>query len=192
MRLSTINLVNSLKNKLLEFPQIVNCLEKKDISFIEKVFFWIKQTEEIFSTYNISEVSELAGVRSKILTPKYSDMRSISVKKSQLSIASQSLYELQHTVLNVLHRYDGKLEECRELVRQLLLIVSQTHTIQYNSDLPFDQFINELWQFINTNEQLKAGAVRLRTVLIMDDIRILIAEEVNVEDFVNNEVHGVR
>jgi len=43
--------------------------------------------------------------------------------------------------------------------------------------------LNEIWQFIISNDQLKAGAIKLKTSLTMEDINILIAEEIDLEDF---------
>jgi hypothetical protein len=183
MKKSTVNLVTALKAKLLEFPTIVNSLERKEPNFMNQLFLWINQSEEILSTYNISEVSELAGLRSKIIAPKYADTKSISIKKLQLKIAAESLFDIQHIVLNVLNPKELKIEECRELIIQLLNIVSQTQAIKYNSSLPFDHLINDIWQFIVSNDQLKAGAIKLKTSLIMTDIHLLIAEELNLNDF---------
>lgn len=183
MKKSTVNLVTALKGKLVEFPGIVSSLDKKEISFINQLFLWIGQSEAILTTYNVSEVSELAGLKSKIIAPKYSDNKGISIKKLQLKIAAESLFDIQHIVLKVLTPLESKVEECRELIRQLLLIVSQTQLIKYNQDLPFDNLINDVWQFIVSNEQLKAGAIKLKTSLTMTDIQLLIAEELNLEDF---------
>jgi len=183
MKKSKVNLVTALKGKLIEFPYIVNSLEKKEINFVNKLLLWINQSEAIFINNNVSEVSELAGLRSKIIAPKSSDNKSMSIKKIQLKIAAESLFELQHIVLNVLTPLELKIEECRELIRQLLQIVSQTKIIKYNQDLPFDSLINEVWQFIVSNDQLKAGAIKLKTSLSITDIQLLIADEVNLEDF---------
>lgn len=183
MKKSTVNLVKALKAKLSEFPKLVTSLEKKEIDFMHQLFSWMGQTEEIFATYQISEVSELAGIRSKILAPKFTDERSMSIKKLQLKVAAESLFDIQHVVLKVLSPHETKVEECRELIRQLLLIVSQTKAIQYNIEAPFEDLIQAIWQFINANEQLKPGALKLKTSLIMTDIQLLIAEEINLEDF---------
>ncbi len=183
MKKSTVNLVTALKAKLLEFPTLVNSLEKKELNFMSQLFLWINQSEEILSTYNISEVSALAGLRSKIIATKFADTKSTSIKKQQLKIAAESLFEIQNIVLNVLTPKELKVEECRELIIQLLNIVSQTKAIKYDSNLPFDHLIDDIWQFIVTNDQLKAGAIKLKTSLTMTDIHLLIAEELNLNDF---------
>jgi hypothetical protein len=183
MRKSAINFVNRLKDQLLQFPAIVNSLEKREPSFVEKVLQWIEACEQVFTTYNISEVAELAGLRSKIIATRFAEDKHISIRKTQLKAASEVLYSLQVTVLNAVRPVELKIEECRELVKQLLLIVSQAKALQYDCDRPFDDLINNVWDFIITNDQLKAGAIKLRTNLQVDDIRLLLAEEIELEDF---------
>ena len=183
MKKSTLHLVTVLKEYLMEFPKIVKSLENKEPLFIEKLFSWILKNEELFSTYNISEVSELAGLYSKVLIPKFAENKNISLKKAQLKVASEILYELQSLVLNVLKPFELKMDESRELVQQILQIISQSQQIKYDSDLPFEDLVETIWQFTNTNEQLRAGAIKLKSVLIIPDIHRLIAEEINLEDF---------
>jgi hypothetical protein len=183
MRKSDINLVTQLKGNLLEFPGIVNSLEQKDGGFVSTLLAWIKKNEDILASYNISEVSELAGLRSKVLAAKLTDDKKILPRKAQFKMAAAVLYELQNSILHILKPVELKVEECRELVRQLLLIVSQAGLFSYQPGQPFETLINEIWQFISTNEQLKAGAVKLKTVLIQTDIQLMLAEEINLEDF---------
>ncbi len=188
MKKSIINLVKVLKNKLVEFPVMVNRLERKDPHFTNKLMEWIKSTEELLATYNISETSELAGIRSKIIAPAFdTTTRRASMKKEQLRVAAAVLYELQHLLLEVLQPYEMKVEESRELVRQLLLIVGQSGAISYDTSIPFDVFFNQVWSFINANDQLKAGAVKLKTSLPFNDIQLLIAEEIDLTAFQNHE-----
>ncbi len=183
MRKSTVYLVNSLKEKLLEFPKIVNKLERKELDFIQKLLLWINSIEEILTSNNISSVSELSGIKSKIIATKFNDDRKNNLKKLQLRAAADSLFDIQEVVLKVLTPKEIKVEESRELIRQLLLIVSQIGAIKYNKNHPFEDLINEIWQFISSNDQLKPGAVKLKTSFTITDIQMLIAEEINLEDF---------
>lgn len=183
MKKSILHLVTLLKTRLLEFPALVTALGSKDLAFMDKLFAWIRSVEEILTTYNISEAAAIAGLRSKIISPRFSDNHSNSLKKIQLKIAAEVMYDLQHTVLSVSIPYEQKIAECRELIRQLLLIVGETKAIQYDPGQPFEKLIADIWQLIISNEQLKAGAIKLKTLLSQQDIQQLIAEEINLEDF---------
>ena len=183
MRKSKLKLLNELKMRLLEFPSIVDSLDKKDPAFIEKLLLWFKQCEASFTTHNISEVSELSGLRSKIIGCKFAAEKGLSVRKLQQRAASEVLYEVQQTVLNVVKPLELKVQESRGLIAQLLLIVADTGAVQYNEADPFEMFINGLWQFMSANEQLKPGVIQLKTNLPPGDIQQLLAEELNLTDF---------
>ncbi len=183
MKKSILNLIEVLKQKLIEFPTLVDSLEKKDVLFLDKLFFWMKAIEAILATYNISEVSEIAGLRSKISAERFTDTNGASKKKIILKIATSVLYDLQKTTLDVLKPYELKADECRALIRQLLLIISEMKVIHYNDEAPFENLIDTILQFIFSNDQLKAGGIKLKTSLPLNDIRVLIAEEISLEDF---------
>lgn len=183
MKKSQFILVNRLKEKLKEFPYIVSSLEAKDPHFIEKLLLWLKAAEDIFSTNNISEVSEISGFRSKILAARFSDERGSNVKKNQIKIAAGILYNIQNTVLNVLMPYEQKMNECREITKQLLMIAAQTKALEYDKETAFEDFVKKIWQYILYEENLRAGAVRLKSVLSEIDITMLIADEIDLEEF---------
>jgi hypothetical protein len=183
MKTSILNLVLELNKKLLEFPLIVRSLENKDPSFLNRLFQWISDIETVMTTYSISEVSEISGIKSQIIAPKFSGDKQTSIKKLQLKTAAEALYDLQSVVLKVTSPYESKLEECRDLIRQLLIFTSQIGSVKYTEDKTFSGFLDEIWSFISTIDQLKAGVIKLKASLPMIDISRLLAEEINLEDF---------
>ncbi|WP_027387689.1 hypothetical protein [Chryseobacterium gregarium] len=183
MRKSQFILVSQLKEKLQEFPGIVSSLEKKDPYFIDKIMLWLKASEDIFSTYNISEVSEIAGFRSKIIAARITEGRGVNVKKNQIKAASGILYDIQNSVLTVLTPYERKISECREIVKQLLVLTAQTRTQLYDENLPFEDFIKKIWLYILSENDLKMGAIKLKSLLSEMDIIMLMGDEIELSDF---------
>ena len=183
MKNSSVHLVQLLRAKLIEFPVLVDGLEKKEFSFLENLLSWIKQTEQILTDNRLSGAAELSGLRSRILAPGFAGERNASIKKMKIRAASEVLYDLQSAVARAMHPFEVKVEEARELIRQLLAIVAQTGAIVFDGSRPFEMLINDVWRFINSNEQLRAGAVKLKSSLSQTDIQLLIAEEINTEDF---------
>ena len=45
------------------------------------------------------------------------------------------------------------------------------------------EFINQIWAIISTNENLKPSAARLSSILNRSDILLIIAEEIDINDF---------
>lgn len=182
MKKSILSLVENLKAKLLQYPSLVNMMEQRDYTFIEKLTEWIEETEEILVGNNISQASELAGLRSKILSPKFSNSR-ISIRKQQAEIASELLYDIQHTVLQVLKQHEEKVEECRALARQLLSVVNQAGVVTYDDSMEFQTFLDRIWHVITSHNQLKPGAAKLRSLLSQNDTLRLLAEETDLSEW---------
>lgn len=176
-------LVSQLKEKLQEFPKIVSFLEKKDPFFIEKIISWLKAVEEILSNNNISEVSEIAGFRSKIIAGKFSDERGFNTKKNQIKIAANLLYDAQNCVINVLLPHEGKMNECRDITKQILALTAQKKGIHYAKEVDFNDFVQKIWRYILSDTDLKIGGIKLKSMLSEMDIIMLIADEIDLEDF---------
>jgi hypothetical protein len=183
MKKSIFPIVTELDLQLIAFRSIVDRLEMNDVKFVEQIQGWLKTTEDIFIRNNLAEVSVLAGYRSKILSPRFSTDRGMPVKKAQVKIAAESLFEIQQTVWEVLKPFHEKMDEARALIKQLLTIVAQTKVFNYSKDVPFENFIKDIWYFILSNEQLSPGAVKLKSTLTMNDITLLMAEEIELSDF---------
>ncbi|MDQ1098414.1 MULTISPECIES: hypothetical protein [Chryseobacterium] len=183
MKRSQFILMTQLKEKLQEFPHIVTSLDKKDPYFIDKIMNWLKSSENILSTYNISEVSEIAGFRSRIISARLTDGRGINIRKNQTKAAAGILYDIQDTVLNVLLPYERKMNDCREIVKQLLALAAPTFTPKYSTDMNFDDFIRNIWLYLLSHNELKVGAIRLKSMLSEIDILMLMGDEIELSDF---------
>lgn len=183
MKKSQFILVSQLKEKLMEFPDIVSSLEKKDPFFTEKILLWLKSVEDIFSTHSISEVSEIAGFRGKILAGRFSDERAFNTKKNQIKIGANLLYDAQNCVLNVLLPHEGKMNECRDIAKQLLTLTAQTKTRYYTQGMNFEEFVQRVWWYIFSDNDLKIGGIKLKSMLSESDIIMLIADEIDIADF---------
>nr|WP_315031985.1 hypothetical protein [uncultured Chryseobacterium sp.] len=183
MKKSQFILVSQLKEQLLDFPKIVSSLEKKDPLFVEKTLSWLKAIEDILSTNTISEVSEIAGFRSKILAGKISDQRGFNTKKNQIKITAHLLYDAQNCVLTVHLPHERKMNECRDITKQLLALTAQTKALLYTPEVKFEDFVQRIWWYILSDNDLKIGGVKLKSMLSEMDIIMLIADEIEIKDF---------
>ena len=183
MKKSTLHLVNDLQDQLLQYPHLVRKLEGKDPDFVEELFKWINTTERILETSRISAVSEVSGIKSSILAMEYSRDKRTKIRKEKQRVAAESVQELQAIVHEVLKPLEVRVKESKELIRQLLHILSDAQAITYDPSQSFDEFISSIWNIIETHDQLKSGAIQLKTHFAQMDINLLLAEEVQLENF---------
>lgn len=183
MQKSTLHLVQELTSLLLKFPELVTQFERKEPRVLLQLREWIDKAEELLSSYGIVASAELAGIRANILSPQYSDERKSSLRKRQMSAAVDQLDALQKCLQEALLPHAEKLQQSRDLIKQLLTMVSQSGGIGYQHSGGVEQLIDEVWALICHHEQLKASAVQLKSQLSRDDIRLILAQEINPAEF---------
>lgn len=183
MQKSTVHLVKELTDLLLQFPPLVTGFERKQPQALATLQSWIAAAEQLLSSYGLVASAELAGLRSKLTAPVHRDEHRGQLRKQQLREAIDMLYPLQHCLQQTLTPYQQKLQQATELIRHLLSVISQSGALHYNAAAGFDSFVQQVWQLIGRHDQLKAGAVQLRSWLSQQDIILLLAQEVNPADF---------
>jgi len=183
MQVSSLSIIESLKSKLLEFPVLVDSLKNKDYNFLELLETWMKETETILMNNRISECAVISGYRSKIIAPSFTETQKRSVKKRQVQVASEILFELQHTVVSVIKPYETKVNEARDLLLQILSAVKQSCALKYTNQTVFQEFINSIWQLCSTNEQLKPFTVKILTIVSQNDALRIMAEEIYLDEW---------
>lgn len=183
MQISSLSIIELLKNKLLEFPALVDSLKNKDYNFLELLESWMKETETILKNNRISECAVISGYRSKIIAPLFSESQKRSVKKRQLQQASEILFDLQFTILSIIKPYEIKVNEARDLLIQVLSIVKQSELIKYKDQIVFQEFVNSIWLLSSTNEQLKPATVKILTLVSQIDALRIMSEEINLSEW---------
>lgn len=183
MQVSSLSIIELLNSKLIEFPDLVDSLRKKDYNFLELLENWMKEIETILKNNRISECAVIAGYRSKIIAPLFTESQKRSTKKRQLQLASEIMFELQDTVLTVIKPHEIKVNEAKDLLIHLLSIVKQSGTLKYTNQINFQEFINSIWQLCSTHDQLKQGTVKILTLISQIDVLRLIAEEINLVEW---------
>jgi hypothetical protein len=182
MKPSVLDVYTKLNAKLLEFPALVDSLQRKDLDFLTKLMQWIQDVETICKESNLSETAELAGFRSKIVAQDLANTRRLA-KKEKTKVASEIMYDLQHLVLSVSRPYERKIHECRDIVRQLLGIIQQSGAITYDSKIGFQVLVDSIWSMLSNQSQLKPGAAKLKSLIPEQDILRIIAEEIDLADW---------
>jgi hypothetical protein len=183
MQVSSLTLLESIKSKLLEFPNLVDSLKNKDYNFLELLESWMKETETILKNNNISECAVIAGYRSKLISPLFAEYQKRSNRKRQLQIASEILFELQGTILSVIKPFEIKVNEARDLLINLLSILKQSGAIKYTDGTDFQNFINNIWKLLSTHDQLKPSTVKILTLVSQVDALRIIAEEISLNEW---------
>lgn len=183
MKISSLSIIEQLNGKLLEFPDLVNHLKQKDYDVLDLLENWMQETETILKNHRISECAVMAGYRSKILIPRFTEPQKRSTKKRQLQQVSEIMFDIQNTVISVIKPHEIKVNEARDLLIHLLSIIKQSGAIKYTDQTNFQQFINSIWNLSSTHEQLKQGTVKILSLISQTDAIRIIADEINLSEW---------
>ena len=74
-----------------------------------------------------------------------------------------------------------KLENATILINQILTIVYQSKAFKYDDTQNFTSFIDSIWTFCNSHEQLKAVAVQILSQINKSDVLLVLAENIDLE-----------
>jgi len=180
---STYQLVRELSERLLRVPALTRGYERKAPGALGDTLRWIDDAERIMSGHRLTAAARLAGLKARILAPSFEDDLRGGLRRKQLAIAVGLLHELQETVQVALEPHATKLRQARDLGRQLLQIVAQSGAIRFDPSEDLATLIDRIWALCVAHDQLKPIAAQLRALLSSDDIRLLLAEEIDPLDF---------
>ena len=181
---STLQLTRQLSDALLELPGIVRQFERKSPQVMATLMDWIGRAEDLLSTHRLVEAAEISGLKARILAPVFDDDKRGTLRRRQQAVAIGLVHELQFSLQHALQPRALKVEQARGMARQLLQIVAQSGAIVYNASVEFETMVDRIWSLCTQHDQLKPLAAQLKMLLSTDDIRLLLAEELDPADFV--------
>lgn len=182
MKNFNLDISNELQNALLKFPAIITQIKNKEYESIFNLEKWMLSIEDVLKKYNHYKVAEIAALRSKIYTPLTLVKNNTAKKKLQFQAASEMLYELQKAVDSILIVYLEKVEQARDILKNLLMILAQSNTVRFKDGL-FQNFVLQLWSIMCNTEQLKPSASKVLTLVSQQDAMRIIADEIEIELF---------
>lgn len=189
---SRVLLIENANDLLVSFTALVRRMEQKDPLFIPALFDWIAKAEALLVQYKLPHSASLAGLKAKLLMPDYDSKVRAQRKKQQVRLACEYVYDIQHSVQDAVALHRDKVEAAQDILMQLFSILAQTSSENGNSlhvrpKESLTAFASRLWHLICHHEQLKASAVKLRSLLSDSDIQILIARDIDLTLFTQTE-----
>ncbi len=187
MQRSILSWIQQMSDALLQLPAIVNAFERKSPQALADYLLWIDRIETLLSNNRMVEAAQIAGHKSRIIASAYDETRRATSRKRQNAAAIAGLHEVQKTVQDALEPSATKLRQAREITRLLLQIVAQSGAVKYDPKIGFEVMIAQIWGLCTSHEQLKPHAVQLKSLLSSDDIKLLLAGEIELADFSAND-----
>lgn len=183
MLTSSLHLVRQLTDLLLRVAPLLQQFERKSPQALPGLLGWIGEAEDLLGTHRLPHAAEIAGLKACILAPAFDDAQRGTLRRRQQAIAVGQLHALQDTLQQALRPRALRIEQARDLARQLLQAVAGSGAIAYDPAVPLDRMVDAIWALCTRHDQLKPYAAQLKVLLSNDDIRLLLAEEIDPADF---------
>jgi len=167
-----------LKSQLFIIPEIVDKIQKKENESVDFLLKWLRNNEYILHKHGYAECAEMAGLRSKLLTPEFIDARRTVKKKEKLRLASEIIYDSQSIILRLIRPLEEKLNEARIIINQILLVVKPWGIIEFDISSDFTNFIQGIWLMLKGNEHVGGGISKVLTLVNQSDAIRILAEEI--------------
>ena len=139
---------------MLKIHDLASLLTQKNSKGITNFEVWLLETEELLKKNNQPQIAQLSVIRAQLMNfiPKNKGGK----RKEIYFNASNLLTEAQESLWNTNAMHNQKIETVTELINQLLVIVYQTNAFKFVSNQDFTQFLESIWNFCSTHEQLKS------------------------------------
>ncbi len=173
-----LDAVSQSKTQLFLISGIVDQIQRKESAAPDNLVEWLKTTEDILQKFGYAQSAELAGLRSRLLTPEFTTSQRAARKKERLRIASEIVHDAQRVVLGLITPLEEKTDEARTLINQILLLVRPTCVLDFDPSSNFTDFVQGVWHLLKSNEQVGGGIARVLTLVNQGDALRILAEEI--------------
>ena len=183
MHRSYVSLAEDIGSLLLRFPDLTDRFRQNDVRFVGGLEAWLKEGHDTLKRHGIAECARLAGFRAKLFVAPNDGGRRRLTRKAQIQIASEMMFDVQDTLLEVYKPIERRLNSCRDVIRPLLEAIRQTGMVKYSGDDGFNAFLDTLWNVLRGHDQLKSRMSSVLSLVSEGDARRLVAETLDLENW---------
>lgn len=180
MRKSVIEPANALNKKLFEISGIVSSFANKENNICQYWINWLEELEKIFKNYNYTQCAEIAGYRASVISFSLfnnGDKRS-QKRKQQFQKAFSSVQPVQQLLSAKTDELNGKIDNVRILLRQILIPAKDAGITNYDTSTDFTEFMESLLIQFKKHDQIAPGINNAIAIIGKYDVLRILAEEI--------------
>ena len=172
-----------LKRLLLDSTVLADLFQARDPAFLPQYKAWLKQAESLLKEHDRAEASELAGIRAEVVAVERGDPPGKVPapgpdrgprRKKRYSLVAHTLPRAQETLQRVLYPLQERLEEARDIVRQMVVIgfeaglIQQMNFTQGSSNMKLQALAGAFAQL----EHTRNGVIRVKMLVSQVDFLV--------------------
>ena len=182
MRGSLYRLHADLSAALLALPPVIAACSRKEPRAADDLLAWLGQAETLLLQHRLVQAAELSGLKARVIAAADAGERG-GQRRRRIAAALDIAHPAQAAIRDAMQPAADRIAQARAIARQLLHVVARSGFLRYNPGDDFAAFVDALWAACSGHEQLRPATLQLGSLLGRDDIRLLLAEEVDPAEF---------
>jgi hypothetical protein len=171
----------SLLGHLRRTPEITDLAARRDPAFPDRVAAWLGQAEESLQRLRSPLLSLVVGQRASLVAvsdglrdPRISP--SASTREARRATAALCLIRVEEALRQAVATVDGKLDEAREKMLQLLAVASAANPLPLTPPDASEEALRRLWMSLGEIDTTRTLHTYLNAALTMSDRLYLLRE----------------
>jgi Arc/MetJ-type ribon-helix-helix transcriptional regulator len=186
--LRIINL-EEIQGLLLRVPQLVDLLERRTPSAVSEVKSWLTTVEQTLVNNRMPLAGNIATLRGILISAERGVIPTgvvfhgrPTVRKIREATTADVLRQSSDLVADAVREDTARIAEAERLGHQIVVIAkSQGLVPQEFSGGDRNEMLENLWSSFSTDANIKAGAVRLLSLVGQNDVLIILDRAIEVK-----------
>jgi hypothetical protein len=182
MLVSHFRIREQLAGLLLELSGLTSSLERREAGAVQRVIEFLRRAEQALVDNRLRQSAELAAVRADLAAVRLgeSDGR---LRVRERRCALEKIGPIGSALSAAVAPVEQRIESARLAARQLLQLVAASGAVRRDGQQDLTQMVERIWQLAREHDQLKPLALQISVALNRQDIPLLLAEEIDPDDF---------
>ena len=168
---------------LLELPGLTTALEGRAPNAVALLVDLLNRAETQLTDNKLRQAADLAASRAAIAAARMQAEGRTKAKQAERLVALQQIGAIRAALAEAIGRSEAALDSARPAVRQLLQLVAASGAVRLDAQHDVGDLVDRILQLASGHDQLKPLVVQLRVALDRSDILLLMADEVDLADF---------
>jgi hypothetical protein len=174
--------IEEIQNYLLEIPNMINSVEKRETEFIDNLKIWLSDLEKVLNNNHMSEAGNIASYRGILISASRGIIPNEITFYNRLSkrkiIESTATYIIQQTsnlISAVIQKDKDRFFEAERLTRQIVAIAKKKGMIKESSNGNYDtDLLKHIWKSMSSDKNLSTGLINIEGLVGPHDALIIL------------------
>ena len=174
--------LEEIKNLLLQAPQLVELLEKKDANAVSKIKAWLETLEAVFQNNRLPAVSIIAGFRGMLISAEIGILPDhitihgrINTRKIKQAAAADVIKRVSDIAMEAIQADNDRIAKAEEIFQQIISLANAKGLVMFPPvDINHTESLKALWSRLSADQDIAPGTVNIEGLVGPNDSLIML------------------